>query len=229
MTTHNHHTALGSSLEGADRIRAAEACSVPSYEPENRVTAPDPVTPLASQAAIARALGLSRKTMTVWKQSGYLVMAGDLVDLAATAAQLRKTHRDGVSLAEKLIDLVTHAVTPEAEGNAPAVTRPILEPYAEAVVSFAERIAKEGGHCAWEAGITRAQADVADRLFREGLITDAAEHLDERGPAAPGGAGWLAEPVWSAVRDARLSWSVLEAQRAWEVIEGFSVVQSSSK
>lgn len=188
------------------------------------------VTPLAKPAAVARALGLSRKTMTVWKRRGTLVMAGDLVDLAATAAMLKATHQDGPMLAARLAEMVGGAVTSPPKGNgrgtepvtspAAVTPRPRLSPIAEAVVSFAERIACEGGCCAWEAGITRSEAEVADRLFREGLITDAAEYLDEH-VAPPSGGSWLAEPVWAGIRAARPVWHALEAQRAWEIAEGF--------
>jgi len=191
-----------------------------------------PVTPLAKPAAVARALGLSRKTMTVWKQRGTLVMAGNMVDLAATSAKLQQTRQDGPLFAHRLAELQQVAVTPPSEGNklsaetvtpspAAVTPRPTLSPVAEAVVSFAERIAREGGHCAWEAGITRAEAEVADRLFREGLIIDAAEFLDEH-VAAPAGGEWLSEPVWSAIPASRPAWGALEAQRAWEISEGFT-------
>ena len=190
------------------------------------------VTPLAKQAAVARALGLSRKTVSVWKRRGNLVMAGDLVDLAATSAKLKANHLDGELLAARLAELSSGTVTPPSEGNKKAVTsrvtslravtpRPMLVPVAEAVVAFAESIAREGGLCAWESGITQAEAQVADRLFREGLITDAAEFLDDH-VAAPGGGAWLAEPVWGAIRDAEPNWDALERQRAWEIAEGFT-------
>lgn len=45
---------------------------------------------LVNQAEIARRYGVSRKTVTKWKESNWLVMAGDLVDVAATDAVLKK-------------------------------------------------------------------------------------------------------------------------------------------
>lgn len=45
---------------------------------------------LVNQAEIARRYGVSRKTVTKWKESNWLVMAGDLVDVEATDKVLKK-------------------------------------------------------------------------------------------------------------------------------------------
>ena len=42
-----------------------------------------------TQSAFARAHGVSRKTATVWKQQGRLVLVGSLVDVAASDARLQ--------------------------------------------------------------------------------------------------------------------------------------------
>ena len=42
-----------------------------------------------TQAAFARRHGVSRKTVTVWKQQGRLVLVGSLVDVAASDARLQ--------------------------------------------------------------------------------------------------------------------------------------------
>lgn len=159
-------------------------------------------------------------------------MAGDLVDLTATSAKLLETHKDGPLLVTRLAELARQTVTPALPGNskralrAPQVDvvtpRPRMSSaVAEAVISFAERIAREGGLCAWEAGITEAEAEVADRLFRDGLINDAAEFLDDH-VAAPGGGDWIDEPVWAGIQSLRLDWRILAAQRDWERGQGYT-------
>jgi len=45
---------------------------------------------LASQAEFAALHGVSRKTATIWKQSGLLVFSGDKVDVEASDARLRE-------------------------------------------------------------------------------------------------------------------------------------------
>ncbi|WP_298284839.1 hypothetical protein [Acidocella sp.] len=45
---------------------------------------------LVSQAQFAREMGVSRKTVTIWKSEGKIVMDGDLVDLAASRLELEK-------------------------------------------------------------------------------------------------------------------------------------------
>jgi hypothetical protein len=56
-----------------------------SIEPE-RVT----------QADFARRCGVSRKSVTKWKTEGRIVMAGDLVDVAASTEKLRRYRREGL-------------------------------------------------------------------------------------------------------------------------------------
>ncbi|MDR5765028.1 hypothetical protein QCE49_27960 [Caballeronia sp. LZ008] len=62
------------------------------------------------QSEFAVLHGVSRKTVTKWKERGWLVFAGDEVDVEASNALLKKYRRDGVPT-------VTHAVTQEAQGN----------------------------------------------------------------------------------------------------------------
>jgi len=60
-----------------------------------------------NQAKFAELHGVSRKTVTKWKERGWLVFDGDLVDVEQSNALLKKYRRDGVAI----------TVTP-AEGNA---------------------------------------------------------------------------------------------------------------
>lgn len=62
------------------------------------------------QSEFAVLHGVSRKTVTKWKERGWLVFAGDEVDVDASNALLKKYRRDGVPA-------VTQAVTQEAQGN----------------------------------------------------------------------------------------------------------------
>ncbi|MBB5462887.1 hypothetical protein [Paraburkholderia sp. Cpub6] len=60
-----------------------------------------------NQSEFAALHGVSRKTVTKWKDRGWLVFAGDEVDVEASNALLKRYRRDGVP-----------AVTPTPEGNA---------------------------------------------------------------------------------------------------------------
>jgi phage terminase Nu1 subunit (DNA packaging protein) len=62
------------------------------------------------QSAFAELHGVSRKTVTKWKERGWLVFAGDEVDVDASNALLKKYRRDGVPA-------VTHSVTQSTQGN----------------------------------------------------------------------------------------------------------------
>lgn len=62
------------------------------------------------QSAFAELHGVSRKTVTKWKERGWLVFAGDEVDVDASNALLKKYRRDGISA-------VTQTVTPRIQGN----------------------------------------------------------------------------------------------------------------
>lgn len=65
---------------------------------------------LIKQAAFATLHGVSRKTVTKWKERGWLEFQGDLVDVEASNALLKKYRRDG-------IDSVTQPVTQAEPGN----------------------------------------------------------------------------------------------------------------
>jgi hypothetical protein len=52
---------------------------------------------LVTQAEFARRRGVSRKTVTKWKQAGKLVMQGELVDVEASEARLAHTARADAS------------------------------------------------------------------------------------------------------------------------------------
>jgi hypothetical protein len=65
---------------------------------------------LIKQAAFATLHGVSRKTVTKWKERGWLEFQGDLVDVEASNALLKKYRCDG-------IDSVTQPVTQAEPGN----------------------------------------------------------------------------------------------------------------
>ncbi|VVE06871.1 hypothetical protein [Pandoraea sputorum] len=62
------------------------------------------------QSAFADLHSVSRKTVTKWKERGWLVFAGDEVDVEASNALLKKYRRDG-------IPSVTKPVTQSTQGN----------------------------------------------------------------------------------------------------------------
>lgn len=49
-----------------------------------------------SQAEFSRMHGVSKKTVTLWKQRGWLVMVGDRVDIFKSNAILKKYRPDGI-------------------------------------------------------------------------------------------------------------------------------------
>ncbi|HBR3772570.1 TPA: hypothetical protein ME365_003329 [Klebsiella pneumoniae] len=53
-----------------------------------------------NQSDFARLHGVSRKTVTMWKSRGWLIMSGDDIDVAASNAQLEK-YRKSVNRADK--------------------------------------------------------------------------------------------------------------------------------
>lgn len=62
------------------------------------------------QSEFAALHGVSRKTVTKWKERGWLVFAGDDVDVDASNALLKRYRRDGVAT-------VTQATEGNSEGN----------------------------------------------------------------------------------------------------------------
>lgn len=65
-----------------------------------------------NQSAFAELHGVSRKTVTKWKERGWLVFAGDEIDVGASNANLKRYRRDGTPA-------VTQSVTQAAKGNKP--------------------------------------------------------------------------------------------------------------
>lgn len=53
-----------------------------------------------NQSDFARLHGVSRKTVTMWKSRGWLIMSGDDIDVAASNAQLEK-YRKSVNRPDK--------------------------------------------------------------------------------------------------------------------------------
>ncbi len=73
---------------------------------------------LITQADLARAAEVSRKSVTAWKARGTVVMQGEMVDVEATLAAMRRSKRGGPALADKVTAGLGHRVT----GNSPSVT-----------------------------------------------------------------------------------------------------------
>jgi hypothetical protein len=70
-----------------------------------------------NQSEFAASHGVSRKTVTKWKERGWLVFAGDALDVEASNALIAKYRRDGV-------EVVTQPTQGNKQGNkSPAVTR----------------------------------------------------------------------------------------------------------
>ncbi|RAS35874.1 hypothetical protein [Paraburkholderia bryophila] len=67
-----------------------------------------------NQSAFAELHGVSRKTVTKWKERGWLVFAGDDIDVDASNANLKKYRRDGTPT---VTQPVTQPVTQGTKGN----------------------------------------------------------------------------------------------------------------
>jgi phage terminase Nu1 subunit (DNA packaging protein) len=65
---------------------------------------------LLKQAGFATLHGVSRKTVTKWKERGWLVFRGDLVDVEASNALLKKYRTD-------ILESVTHGTEGNKSGN----------------------------------------------------------------------------------------------------------------
>jgi len=63
-----------------------------------------------NQSEFAALHDVSRKTVTKWKERGWLVFAGDEIDVGASNANLKRYRRDGAPA-------VTQSVTPPLKGN----------------------------------------------------------------------------------------------------------------
>lgn len=175
-----------------------------------------------SQADLARAAGVSRKTITEWKVSGLVVLQGKSVDLGATLAKLRRCHRDGPAIADR----VTAALAPSVTRNrsTPRVTPSacvgnrlgahLADPAERAVVeimpSTAYRVGAAAALAAHELGMP---VEAADRLLLQ--VTAAAMELacmalDEAGIAPPPGAsGWDERLLFDEAKIASVDWSRL--------------------
>lgn len=74
-----------------------------------------------NQAEFAALHGVSRKTVTKWKERGWLVFAGDQLDVEQSNANLKKYRRDGV-------EAVTQSTQGNSLGNTSATTRKRVTP-----------------------------------------------------------------------------------------------------
>ena len=84
------------------------------------------------QSEFAALHNVSRKTVTKWKERGWLVFAGDEVDVDASNANLKKYRRDGVAP-------VTQAVTQRGQGNnSPRKGTAVTPPDSEVTVRSGE-------------------------------------------------------------------------------------------
>jgi phage terminase Nu1 subunit (DNA packaging protein) len=73
------------------------------------------------QSEFAALHGVSRKTVTKWKERGWLVFAGDEVDVDASNALLKKYRRDGAQS-------VTQSAEGNSQGNRPVERRKRVTP-----------------------------------------------------------------------------------------------------
>jgi phage-related baseplate assembly protein len=104
---------------------------------------------LIKQAAFAELHGVSRKTVTSWKQRGWLEFQGDLVDVEASNALLKKYRRDG-------IDPVTQPVTQDEPGNKSGSAK-----------NQVTRVTIEAGESAEQAAVRLLVASGAEMSFEE--------------------------------------------------------------
>lgn len=101
-----------------------------------------------NQSEFAALHGVSRKTVTKWKERGWLVFAGDQVDVDASNANIKRYRRDGA-------EAVTSDAAPAAEGNSKGNKR-------RGVTARAPKVTIKEGESAAEAAVRILVATGAD-------------------------------------------------------------------
>lgn len=79
-----------------------------------------------NQSEFAALHGVSRKTVTKWKERGWLVFEGDELDVDASNALIAKYRRDGLELVTQVVE--GNKPSPKKSGVTPASKRVTINP-----------------------------------------------------------------------------------------------------
>lgn len=94
-----------------------------------------------NQSDFARLHGVSRKTVTMWKSRGWLIMSGEDIDVGASNAQLEKYRK---TISRPARDKTTSAA-PEKIGSAPCKIKEAAADEKDSLESIARNIILENG------------------------------------------------------------------------------------
>jgi hypothetical protein len=164
-----------------------------------------------SQAAFARLMDVSRKTVTVWKKQGRIIMVGEHVDVEASRERMARYSTSGSKAFKGATKTLPESNGASPEGNAVA-------PLAEYPASMTVMVSGGAGDLAvilLRAGLPRDRAQaVVDEWF--GMARrSAAELLEEDLDPPPGFDRWIDHPAfqegWLA---SWAGWSEIEAEAA---------------
>ncbi len=183
---------------------------------------------LISQADLARAADVSRKSITIWKKRGTVVMLGEMVDVEKTIAAMRRAKRGGPAMADKVTAALAGGVTgnkgaPEKVTSQPEVTAGenddpfpcrdhLTDPYHRGAVALLPFMAYRIGGCAALAAYGLGmEPEVAERLRLQ--VTTSAMELtamlleEAEVPPPPGVAAWHDAELYDADRVAFVDWA----------------------
>jgi hypothetical protein len=179
-----------------------------------------------TQAEFARLKGVSRKTVTVWKDQGRLTMNGNLVDVEASQAELLRS-ASGASLGKrsrvtrvtsrsKLTSEVTGDV--KAEVTPPRLRRPLFEGVAGGEVAILYLVSDESAaSLAAELLLPRLPEQevraIVAQMYRR-LTLASATCLDMDFPPPPGHESWETHPAFNAEPLTEGEWAELKAESA---------------
>ena len=191
---------------------------------------------LISQADLARAAGVSRKTVTEWKARGTVVVQGKLVDVAKTVARLRQHHREGAAIADRVMTALGAGVTrnvtdqkgdaklePDAptggggEGDCYPCRDHLHDPGERALVAVLPATAYQVGGvaalAAFEAGLPAPKAEKLRLQVTASAMELVALILEDAGIAPPReAASWGEAALFDGAKVATVDWAKVEAE-----------------
>lgn len=182
---------------------------------------------LITQAELARRKKVTRAAVTQWKNEGWLVMNGRLIDLEATESRMQKY---ASSRSKRLTPAATVTVKPGLPLNTTEPT-PLLEPctahlaepsdraIVAALPMLAYRIPASAAIMAVHVGAPLAVANALFRALSVAVMDDVQEQLDALGVPSPGeAADWSDAPLWDPDGFMQVNWPVV-ATEAGETVD----------
>jgi hypothetical protein len=135
-----------------------------------------------SQAAFARMHGVSRKTVTVWKTSGLIVMSGDSVDVESSNARLKRFRSGRHQKARAPVSIAESVPAFEVPATTSAPWREPPDPHGAGVASgsgsIVEALPRLLAAAAAQVGLSPEQAGAVDAALRPLLLQRKADLFD---------------------------------------------------